>query len=388
MTLQMLRKIPLAWLQLTRERTRLLVALAGIAFADILMFMQLGFQDSLYFSNVRFHVSLQGDIVFISNQSNSLISMKSFSQRRLVQALDLKEVESVHPIYLDFTSWKNPDTGRPRTIFVIGSNPEKNIFDIPGVAENLSKLSLPDVVLYDRASRVEFGPIAKNFDAGKLVTAEVRQRRLKVAGLFTLGASFGADGNLITSDVNFLRIFNNRQQGLIELGLIKLKPGSNVEVVAKQLKKYLTADINVFTKQEYIDFERNFWATNTAIGFIFTLGAIMGFIVGIVIVYQILYTEVADHLSEYATLKAIGYTHNYLLVVILQESFILAVLGYIPGFLISLFLYQKAREATLLPVFMSTDRAVTVLILTILMCFISGVIAVRKLQAADPADIF
>lgn len=388
MTLQMLRKIPLAWLQLTRERTRLLVALAGIAFADILMFMQLGFQDSLYFSNVRFHVSLQGDIVFISNQSNSLISMKSFSQRRLVQALDLKEVESVHPIYLDFTSWKNPDTGRPRTIFVIGSNPEKNIFDIPGVAENLSKLSLPDVVLYDRASRVEFGPIAKNFDAGKLVTAEVRQRRLKVAGLFTLGASFGADGNLITSDVNFLRIFNNRQQGLIEIGLIKLKPGSNVEVVAKQLKKYLTADINVFTKQEYIDFERNFWATNTAIGFIFTLGAIMGFIVGIVIVYQILYTEVADHLSEYATLKAIGYTHNYLLVVILQESFILAVLGYVPGFLISLFLYQKAREATLLPVFMSTDRAVTVLILTILMCFISGVIAVRKLQAADPADIF
>jgi putative ABC transport system permease protein len=384
----MLRKIPLAWLQLTRERTRLLVALAGIAFADILMFMQLGFQDSLYYSNVRFHVSLQGDIVFISNQSNSLISMKSFSQRRLVQALDLKEVESVHPIYLDFTSWKNPDTGRPRTIFVIGSNPEKSIFDIPGVAENLSKLSLPDVVLYDRASRVEFGPIAKNFDAGKLVTAEVRQRRLKVAGLFTLGASFGADGNLITSDVNFLRIFNNRQQGLIELGLIKLKAGSNVEVVAKQLKKYLTADINVFTKQEYIDFERTFWATNTAIGFIFTLGAIMGFIVGIVIVYQILYTEVADHLSEYATLKAIGYTHNYLLVVILQESFILALLGYLPGFLISLFLYQKAREATLLPVFMSTDRAVTVLILTILMCFISGVIAVRKLQAADPADIF
>ncbi len=384
----MLRKIPLAWLQLTRERTRLLVALAGIAFADILIFMQLGFQDSLYSSNVRFHMSLQGDIVLISNQSNSLISMKSFSQQRLVQALDLKEVESVHPIYLDFTSWKNPVTGRPRTIFVIGANPEKNIFDIPGVPENRDKLSLPDVVLYDRASRVEFGPIAQSFDTGKPVTAEVRLRKIKVAGLFTLGASFGADGNIITSDINFLRIFNNRQRGLIELGIIRLKPGSNSKVVAQQLKKYLTTDINVFTKQEYIDFERNFWATNTAIGFIFTLGAIMGFIVGIVIVYQILYTEVADHLSEYATLKAIGYTHNYLLVVILQESFLLAVLGYVPGFLVSLFLYQKAREATLLPVSMSADRAVIVVILTILMCFISGAIAVRKLQAADPADIF
>jgi putative ABC transport system permease protein len=384
----MLRKIPLAWLQLTRERTRLLIALAGIAFADILIFMQLGFQDSLYYSNVRFHASLQGEIVLISNQSSSLISMKNFSQRRLFQALNFKEVESVHPIYLDFTSFRNPVTGFPRNIFVMGINPQSNIFDIPGVSENLSKLNLPDTILYDRASRSEFGPIAQKFDAGETVTAEVRLRRNRVVGLFTLGASFGADGNIITSDINFLRIFGNHQQGLIEVGLIKLKPGADANAVAQKLRAYLTQEVNVMTKQQYIDFERNYWASNTAIGFIFTLGAIMGFIVGIVIVYQILYTEVNDHLSEYATLKAIGYTHKYLLRVILQESFILAVLGYFPGLFITLFLYQKAREATLLPVFMTFDRAIIVLILTIVMCYLSGVIAVRKLSAADPADIF
>ncbi len=384
----MLRKIPLAWLQLTRERTRLLIALAGIAFADILIFMQLGFQDSLYYSNVRFHASLQGDVVLISNQSSSLISMKNFSQRRLYQALNFKEVESVHPIYLDFTSFRNPVTGFPRNIFVMGTNPQSNIFDIPGVAENLDKLNLPDVILYDRASRSEFGPIAQKFDAGETVTAEVRLRRIRVGGLFTLGASFGADGNIITSDINFLRIFNNHQQGLIEVGLIKLKPGADANAFAQKLRKYLTQEVNVMTKQQYIDFERNYWASNTAIGFIFTLGAIMGFIVGIVIVYQILYTEVNDHLSEYATLKAIGYTHKYLLRVILQESLLLAVLGYFPGLFVTLFLYQKAREATLLPVFMTFTRAVIVLVLTIIMCYISGVIAVKKLNAADPADIF
>lgn len=161
-----------------------------------------------------------------------------------------------------------------------------------------------------------------------------------------------------------------------------------MEAVTQNIRKYLGPDIHVMTKQEYIDFERNFWASNTAIGFIFTLGAIMGFIVGTVIVYQILYTEVADHLSEYATLKAIGYSHKYLLNVILQESLILALLGYVPGFTLALFLYQKAREATLLPVFMSADRAVFVLILTVIMCYLSGVIAVRKLRAVDPADIF
>jgi putative ABC transport system permease protein len=382
------KKIPLSWLQLTREKTRLAVALAGIGFADILMFMQLGFRDALYYSNVRFHTSLQGDIILINSQSNAVLSMKSFSQRRLYRALDLPTVQSVHPIYLDYTSWKNPETGRPRSILIFGFNPEVNLFNLPGTQENIEKLKLPDVVLYDRSSRLEYGPIAANIDQGKTVTAEVRRRRIKVGGLFTLGASFGADGNLITSDVNFLRIFNNRQRGLIDIGVIKVKPGANVGAVTQDLKNYLPKDINVLTKQEFIDFERNYWATSTAIGFIFTLGTIMGFIVGTVIVYQILYTEVADHLSEYATLKAIGYTQNYLLTVILQEAFILAVMGYMPGFAFSLFMYKAARDATLLPVFMSLDRAIMVLFLTIFMCFISGAIAVRKLRSADPADIF
>ncbi|MEA5593902.1 ABC transporter permease DevC [Rivularia sp. UHCC 0363] len=381
-------KLPLAWLQLKREAARLAVALAGIAFADVLMFMQLGFRDSLYYSNVRLHNSLEGDIVLINRQSSALLSMKTFSQNRLYQALDLQPVESVYPIYIDYTSWKNPQTGIPRNLLVIGMNPQHNVFNLPGVQENLDKIQLPNVVLYDRSSRQEYGTITAQFEQGKNVTAEVRRKLVKVGGLFTLGASFGADGNLITSDVNFLRIFVNRQPGLIDIGLIKLKPGADAKIVAQQLKSYLNTDVSVLTKEEFVDFERSFWASSTAIGFIFTLGTIMGFIVGTVIVYQILYTEVSDHLVEYATLKAIGYPHNYFLVVILQEALILAVLGYLPGFAVALFLYQQARAATLLPVFMSSSRAITVLILTILMCFTSGTIAVKKLKSADPADIF
>ncbi|MBV6627628.1 MAG: ABC transporter permease DevC [Rivularia sp. (in: Bacteria)] len=381
-------KLPLAWLQLKREASRLAVALAGIAFADVLMFMQLGFRDSLYYSNVRFHNSLQGEIVLINRQTSAILSMKRFSQKRLYQALDLESVESVHPIYVDYTSWKNPQNGIPRNLLVIGINPQHNIFALPGLKQNLNKIQLPNVVLYDRSSRREYGPVVAQFEQGNDVKAEVRRKLVKVGGLFTLGASFGSDGNLITSDLNFLRIFVNRQPGLIDIGLIKLKPGADANLVAQQLRSYLNDDVKVLTKQEFVDFEKNFWASSTAIGFIFTLGTIMGFIVGTVIVYQILYTEVSDHLVEYATLKAIGYSHNYFLVVILQEAFILAVLGYLPGLAFALFLYEQARAATLLPVFMSYSRAVMVLFLTILMCFISGTIAVRKLKSADPADIF
>jgi len=384
----MSQKIPLSWLQLTREKTRLIVALSGIAFADILMFMQIGFRDALYFSNVRMHTSLKGDIILINNESNAVLSMKGFSQRRLYKALELPTVASVHSIYLDYTSWKNPITGRPRNILIFGFKPESDLLDLPGVKENEDKLKLPDVVLFDRSSRPEYGPIPDSFEQGKIVTAEVRRRRVKVGGLFTLGTSFGADGNLITSDVNFLRIFNNRQPGIIDIGVIRLKPGADLAQTTEALRNYLPKDINVLTKQDFINFERDYWANNTAIGFIFTLGTIMGFIVGTVIVYQILYTEVTDNLSEYATLKAIGYTQNYLLIVILQEAFLLAVLGYIPGFGSALVLYNVTRDATLLPIFMSFSRGLTVIILTILMCFISGAIAIRKLGAADPADIF
>ncbi len=385
----MFKKIPLAWLQLTREKPRLLIALSGIAFADILMFMQLGFREALFNSNVRMHDSLEADIVLINPQSDALLSMEPFSQRRLYQALGLQAVKSVHPVYLDFTSWKNPQTRKLRNIQVIGINPEDRLFALPGVQEKIDKVKLPDVVLFDRGSRPEFGEIATDFNRGKVVTTEVSGRQIKVGGIFELGASFGADGNIITSDQNFLRIFaDKRQRGLIDIGLIKLQPGRDAEVVKQQLVNYLAKDVKILTKQEYVDFEKAYWSSSTPIGFIFTLGTIIGFIVGTVIVYQILYSEVSDHLPEYATLKAMGYTQKYLLLVVFQEALILAILGYIPGFGFAMFQYAMAKNATLLPIAMTAERAITVVILTIIMCCASGAIAVRKLQAADPADIF
>lgn len=384
----MWRKIPLAWLQLTREKPRLIVALAGIAFADFLMFMQLAFREALFESNVRLHTSLEGEVVLINPQSNAVNFLESFSQRRLYQALDLKEVASVHPIYLGLTSWKNPQTRRSSEVLVIAANPNELVFNLPGMQQNLKPIKMPDVVLFDRGSRPDFGPIATDFDRGKKIETEVGGRRIKVGGVVELGASFGSDGNIVTSDLNFFRLFKNRKAGLIDIGLIKLKPGANPEIVVAQLRQYLPKDIQVLSKQEFIQKEKDYWATSTPIGFIFALGTVMGFIVGTVIVYQILYSEVSDHLSEYATLKAMGYSQTYLLLVVFQEAFILASLGYIPGFGFAVFLYSIAKNATLLPIYMTVSRAILVFLLTMLMCFISGLISVRKLQAADPADVF
>jgi putative ABC transport system permease protein len=381
-------KIPLAWLQLSHEKIRLLVAIAGISFADILMFMQLGFRDALFDSAVKFHTNVQGDVFLVSPQSTSLIAMKTFSARRLQQARSLSNVESINPIYLDFRFWKNPENKSTRGIMVIGFNPSDNkLFTMPGVEKNLDKILLPDTYLFDTKSRAQFGDVKKWFDAGQKVTTEVGNRKVTVGGLFEMGASFGADGNILTSDTNFMRLAN-RDKGLIDVGVIRLTPGSDPQITAKELAKILPKDVRVFTKEEFIAFERKYWQEGTSIGFIFTLGTVMGFIVGIVIVYQILYTDVADHLSEYATLKAMGYTDWYLLTVVFQEAIILAAIGFMPGMFAAIGLYTITRNATSLPLLMTVARATTVFLLTVIMCLVSGAIAVRKLRAADPADMF
>ncbi|WP_071891677.1 ABC transporter permease DevC [Cyanobacterium sp. IPPAS B-1200] len=381
-------KTPLAWLQLSHERMRLLIALAGIGFADILMFMQLGFRGALLDSATLIHEKIEADLVLISPQSEAIHLMKPFSRRGLYQTLQLEEVEFVSPIYISLGDWKNPETGQVRTIMAMGFNPSHSILDLPLVNENLDQIKLADTFLFDVASRPEFGRVRDLYETQGEVKTEINNRNIKVHGLFSLGPSFAVDGTVITSDTNILRAFPERRSGNIEIGLIELKENADPLAVKSKLDSFLGADVRVLTHEEFMDFEQGYWSNSTPIGFIFLLGAGMGFVVGTVIVYQILYADVSDHLPEYATLKAMGYGDNYFLVLVFQEAIILAILGFIPGFLISSSLYSLTRAATALPLAMKVYRLTTVLILTIIMCFISGAIAVRKLKDADPADIF
>lgn len=385
----MFRKIPLAWLQLSREKSRLVVAIAGIAFADILMFMQLGFRDALFDSSTRLHRSLTGDIVLISPRSQALISMQSFSRRRLYQTLAVPEVQAVSPLYLAIGTWKNPVDNSEQSILVLGISPTNSVLNLPEVKANLDELKRSDMALFDRDARPEFGPIPQLLKQTQRVQTEVSGRRIEVRGLFSMGASFGADGSLITSDLTFLRVFKRRSIHEVDVGLIYLQPGANVEAVIAEIQSRLPPDVLVLSRQGFIQREQNYWQNRTAIGFVFTLGTIMGFMVGIAIVYQILYTDVASHLAEYATLKAMGYGDWYFVGVVLQEAMILAILGYIPALAIANFLlYTLTRNATRLPIAMTPERAVLVLVLTVIMCAISGAVALRKLRDADPADIF
>ena len=382
------RQIPLSWMLLTRQPVRLLVALAGISFAGILMFMQLGFRDGLFDASVTVHRLFDADLVLISPRSASSVRMSGFPRRRLIQTLADPSVEGVTPVHWGLMLWRNPDTRRNRAILALGFNPDDPFFLDPGLAEQTGVLKQKGRILFDRLSRPEFGPIADWYNDGRVVETEIAGNRVRVEGLVSLGTSFGADGNLLTSTETFLDLMPQKSPGGIEVGLIRLQPGTDPDLAVERLQQRLPDDVTVLTKQGFIDFEQNYWKSSTSIGFIFTLGAAMGFVVGCVIVYQVLYTDVSDHLPEYATLMAMGYRVSHLLGVVMREGFYLAALGYVPAYIAGQGLYWFVRDATKLPVGMDPARAITVLVMILVMCMLSSLLAMRRLIDADPAEIF
>ena len=382
------RKIPLAWLLLTRQPLRLFVAIAGISFAGILMFMQLGFRDGLFDASVTVHRLLDADLVLISPRSKSSISMSGFPKRRLIQAMAQEDVVSVAPVNLNYLLWRNPENLKTRSILTLGFNPDDSLLLDKDFSSKAERLKNPGRVLFDTLSRPEFGPIEEWFLDGQIIETEVAGKRVKVVGLVELGPSFGADGNMITSRETFLQLMPSNPRGSIEIGLIKLKNDTDPRLVSMILSNALPNDVRVLTKNEFIDFEKNYWKDSTAIGFIFSLGAVMGFVVGCVVVYQILYSDVSDHLPEYATLMAMGYRLKSLFFVVAREGFILSIFGYLPAYFSGQALYSLIRNSTKLPITMDANKSILIFILILFMCMGSAGIAMRKLVDADPAEIF
>ena len=378
---------PLGWTQLSHQKVRLMVAITGVAFADILIFTMLGFQDMLLEGSTYVHKHLRADLVLLSQRTKALYLGETFSQRLLYQADAVPGVDSVAPFYMGGGAWINPWTGESTDIMLLAFDPEHPVLDLPAVDAQLDEIRLPNVVLLDTQAQPRIGPVAASLEQGQPITTEISGHRVKVEGLFTLGSSIFTQGHLITSDLNYLRLMGVPNLSQANLGAITLEPGSDPETVRQALTERLPEEVRVLTPEEFVQMETAFWSSEAA-GVIFNFGATMGLIVGIVIVNQVLYSDVNDHLPEYATLKAMGYSDRRLLLVVFQEAAILALLGFIPGFGVSLGMYQLLGVLTKIPLAMRSAVALQVFTATVVMCMLSAAIAMRKLHAADPADVF
>lgn len=377
----------LAWRQLLADRVRLATAIAGVMFASLLVFMQLGFRGALFDSATNLLGAMRADMFLVHPMTEASFRTEQIPRARGWQALADPDVLRAVPIYLAQATVRDPVRGGRRAAQVIGLDPAGQALDFQGLAPLAGVLSRPDTFAWDLRSKPDFGPLAALFTERGTLRVQVANRNLELVGLVEIGPSFGADGNVVMSETNFRRIFP-RQASNADLVALRLAPGADPVAVQARLRALLPHDVAVRSHAQMVAEERRYWEKGTAIGFIFGFGSVMGLVVGMVIVYQILFADVAGHLSEYATLKAMGYSNFYLARVVMGAAVILAIIGYIPGFGLSILLYDYVAKATFLPLHMPLDRAVTVFLLIFGMCLIAGLLAVRKLRDANPADMF
>lgn len=395
--------VSLAWSNLTYDRVRLLLFTLGISFAVVLMFVQYGFMNALLDSNTQLMEALDGELVIVDHNFATLAIHEPFPRERLTRARGNRSVAAAHEIYLETSLSALRGTSRNvterfprRQIRVIGIDPRDSPLRLREVtAEELSELAKPDTALFDKLSKP--GPIPGLSVFGPLETgiqSELSGRSITLVGDFALGSDFGAEGSLVLSKDTFRAHFRSPLFPLnhpddMEIGLLRLHPNSDTRAVQRELQAvYPENDVDVLTIEEFSNREKAFWRDSTPIGEVFGLGMLIGFIVGCVICYQILESDISDHLGEYATLRAMGYSQAYLSRVVVQESIYLALFGFVPGLLIALGAYMALEMMTGLPMRLTIPRAGVILLLTLVMCICSALLAVRKAQQADPAEVF
>lgn len=390
-------RVPLAWLNLTHDRRRLIIRVLGVAFAVFLMFAELGFYNAVLDAAGRLIEQFNGQIFIVSKAQYALaIKAQPFTTRRLAQAREVPGVHAAYAVYLEYTLssfWKDNGAGPSHLphslpVRVIAFDLDQPVLNIPEVQAQRNLLKVPYHVLLDEKSKEHYG------EDKPQIKRELAQHFIYSAGTFRLGTDFASDGNIILSDWTYAQLFPNELAPadtlhLADVGVVCIDEQSvDVETVCQALRAVLAPDVDVYTKKQLIERERDYWLKTTPIGYIFWIGMIMGFIVGVVICYQIISTDVAENLSEYATLKAIGYADRYLNGVVLREALWLAFLGFMPGLGLSWLLYRLVDFLVGLPMILQYKSTLFVLLVTLLMCVISGLIALRKVQTADPAEVF
>jgi putative ABC transport system permease protein len=388
-------KIPFTALNLWHQKRRTAIAIAGVSFANILVFMQLGFLGAAESTATMLVDQLDCDLVLASPNYLDINRPGDFPRDRLYQVLACPEVLRVVPLYVGTNAWRivapgdNELNGRRRSIQVVAFDVRDQPLLLPEVRAQTSRLMQSGAVLIDRTSRNFFGDLSTG------VQSELGVVHVEVVGHFTLGTGFGADGLLLASDRTFSRAFGDVPLDHISLGLITLRPGADVDAAAEQVRRELTGGspggnetVRVLTRQALGQHESDFWVSQTSVGKIFTMGVVVGLLVGGIFVYQVISSDIKARITEFATLKAIGYGNGYLNRVVLEQALWYGVLSFVPALLASLALYAGLARLAQIPITMTLSRAGFVLLLTLGMCMASGMLALRRVKSLDPADLF
>lgn len=382
------RPVPLAWRNLVANRRRLARSSAGIGFAVLLMLVQLGFERGFFDASLATVRLVDGDLVILSAGDYRFGSAGPFARGDLAVAARVAGVASVAPLeasWADF-SWTNPASGQPYVVQAFGFDPDRPVFRLRDARAAAARLKAADSVLVDRRARRFLGM------EGAAGDAQLNGRTVHVVGSFVLGPDFISDGTVMMSEATYARLLPGNRAGAaqlpVEFGIVRLRPGADPSRVQAALRAALPGDVRVMTKAQLVAFERDFQAEISSAGPIFWLGTVVGFVVGLLISYQIIYTDLSDQLPQYATLKGMGYQTGYLVRVVIAQAALSALAGYLPAWVACLAVYRAVGALTLLPLHMTLPLTLGSLGLTLGMCLLSALLAIRRVIAADPAEVF
>ena len=365
---------------LTHERRRLLACVGGISFALILMLLQVGFRSALLDSAVELLRQLDADIVVMNKEKDPFLSRNPMARERVYQALSVSGVAESIPVWLGLRSWRNHETNTFHPIRVIGTDPDRPSFLMEGFEENRESLKKPDHGLIDSRSRSSYGDLDPE-------PAQIGIRQVEIAGQVDLGTDFEADGTLLVSEETFFRLVGDSPT-LVELALVKLETGADPDQVASALQQALPTDVIALTKQRLLERDLAYWETGTPISVILLVGVALGMLVGVIICYQVLYTEVLDHLPEFATLKAMGYSNRFLESVVLGEAVILSLLAVIPALVFSSAMLALLGWMSGLSTGLDMSQMIQISLFSLGMCCFSAILALGKIRRLDPAELF
>jgi putative ABC transport system permease protein len=374
-------RIFLAWHNTTQNKKRTAAAVAGITFSVLLMFMQLGFLQTARTNSTIVYNYFDFDDAIVSSRFESLDTAWGFDKARLVQARVVPGVSSAAALDYDRVRWADPGVkGRSYSCMMLGYdlNPE---FVRPADREGLALLVQKDAAMADRAANPEFGSLG----VGREVTLD--GHAVTLASTYDMGVGFQADGDVVVNLETFQGI-NGRDSRDETFALVKAMPGVSPEALKARLKAALPGDVVVFTKQELVGRERDYYVNVKPIGIMFRAGAFVAYCVGAVILYQVLSSEISNRLREMATLKAVGFTPWYIYGVGVQQALLFALMSYLPAFVLSLATFQLVYWVSHIPITMTWRLAILVGLLTVLMTSISSFLALQKVKRADPADLF
>jgi putative ABC transport system permease protein len=378
--------VPLAWRNLLANKPRLLRSSGGIGFAVLLMLMQLGFERAFFNASLEVIRLLDGDI-FLQRASKYRFATKDpFPRRDLEAARTVPGVVNAWPLYADWhhVFWQNPTNDKNFLVRIFAFDPDQPVLPLPKLEGSPKDLSDLDTGVVDRRARRFLGMDPQPS------AAELNGSKIKIIGSFALGPDFENDGTVVIGDRTFAKLLPNSRGGPpdIELGVVRLTPGSDPTTVQQAITAAVPSDIAVLTKAQLLELERKFQADVSSAGPIFVMGTLVGFIVGLLISYQIIYTDVAEQQPQYATMKAMGYRTRYLVQVVLEQAVLSALAGWVPASLVAILLFRIVGEVALLPLHMTLELALVSLLLTVGMCLISAMLAVRRVISTDPAEVF